>query len=85
MSRTKERPVASEKIPEKRTLRDDQEQANNGCDDMACRIEKEELFRVRFTSLDPETTRTLEIMKVFTSMTMLLATTEASAMMLSPR
>lgn len=85
MSRTKERPVASEEITEKRTLRDDQEQANDGCDDMACRIEKEELIRVRHTSLHPDTTRTLEIMKVFTSMTMLLATTEASAIILRPR
>ena len=84
MSRTKQRPVASEKIAEERALRDNEEQANNGCNDMTCSIEKEELLQISPSFPKPSIKHTLETMKVLTSMTMLLATTEASAMMLRP-
>jgi hypothetical protein len=49
-------------------------------------VEKEELLIVSFCiSLESAIERTLEMMKVFTSMTTLLATTEARAMMFRPR
>lgn len=84
MSRAQERPVASEEVAEKRALRDNEEQTNNGCNDMACCIEEEELSIISFVVFFDHIERTLETMKVLTSMTTLLATTEASATMFKP-
>ena len=43
MSRTQERPVASEEVAEERAFRDDEKDSNDRRDDMACSIEEEEL------------------------------------------
>lgn len=48
MGRTQERPVASVEVAEKRALRDDEEQTNNGCNDMACGIEEKELAMISY-------------------------------------
>lgn len=48
MGRAKKWPVAGVEVAEKRAFGNDEEQASNGCNDVACSIEEEELSIVRF-------------------------------------
>jgi hypothetical protein len=43
MGRAQKRPVASEETTEQRTLGNNEEDADNSCDNVACGIEEEEL------------------------------------------
>ena len=85
MRRTQKRPVASEEAAEERAFGDDEEQASDCCQDVTAGVEEKELLSLAGELAGRAVRPTLDTMKVLTSMTMLLATTEASAIMFSPR
>lgn len=85
MGGAEQRPVASEETAEEGAFGDDEEQASDSSDNVTTGIEEEELPLVSFGVHCGACSPTLETMKVLTSMTTLLATTEASAMMFRPR